>query len=181
MIDVIPASRALLLALAAVAAVGCHRAQAARVPTAPPVVMDVPDPPERVLTPVTLAEFEPPPPPLDEPPEPAPTPARPAASRPADKPAAAPSPPAPETPAPVLQTTSNPSASEQKVRGLLQSAERDLARVPYNQLSQSARDDYIMARGFVRSATDALTIKNYPFAEQLANRAAVLAAGLLKR
>jgi hypothetical protein len=174
-------TRAFLLALAAITAVGCHRAQAARLPE-PPIVLDVPSPPPRDLTPVVLAEYEPPPPPVEE--EPAaetPTPPRPAAGKPPDKPATTPAAPAPDPPAPVLQTTTNPNASEQAAIRLLQAAESDLASLNLNQLSQSDRDKYNQVRSDVREAKAALSIKNYSYAVRLAERSATLAAGLAKR
>ena len=175
-------TRAFLLALAAVTAIGCHRAQAARLPE-PPVALDVPQPPPRDLTPVVLAEYEPPPPPTeDEPPPVTATPPRPAANRPPDKPAATPAAsPAPDAPAPVLQTTTNPNASEQTAIRLLQAAESDLARVNINQLSQSDKDKYNQIRSDVRQAKDALSIKNYSYAVRLAERSATLAAGLVAK
>jgi hypothetical protein len=175
-------TRAFLLAWAAVTAIGCHRAQAARLPE-PPVALEVPRPPTRDLTPVVLAEYEPPPPPVEEEPPPVtPTPPRPAANRPPDKPAATPSSsPAPDTPAPVLQTTTNPNASEQTAIRLLQAAESDLARVSYNQLAQGDKDKYMQIRSDVQQAKDALSIKNYGFALRLAERSATLAAGLVAK
>jgi len=174
------ATRALLLALAAASAGACHRTQAARLP-APPIPLDIPPPPSRVIIPVTLAAYEPPPAP--EPPPPAPPPARPPAnSKPTDKPApSAVPPPAADAPAAVLQATPNPNASEQKVLALLQTADRDLNRIPYNQLSPVGKDHYQRARSFVQLAFDALKIKNFNFAENLADKAVLLAAGLAKR
>jgi hypothetical protein len=181
MTSVIRARYALLLALAATTAAACHRAQAARLPE-PPIVLDVPQPPPRPLSPVVLAEYEPPPPPPEDPPPPVPAAAKPAAAKPTDKPAtAATAPPPPDAPAPVLQTTTNPNASEQKVIGLLQAAERDLANVPYNQLSASAKDTYMQIRSDVKLAKDALTIKHYVYALRIAERSAALAAGLLTK
>jgi hypothetical protein len=172
-------TRALLLALAAATAGACHRTQAARLPE-PPAALDIPSPPSRVIIPVTLAAYEPPPAP--EPPPPAPSPARPATNnRPADKPAPTPTPPAAEIPAPVLQATPNPNASEQKVLALLQTADRDLNRVPYNQLSPVGKDHYQRARSFVQLAYDSLKMKNYNYAEYLADKAAVVAGMLVKR
>jgi len=176
---VIPVRHALLLALLATSAVACHRVQAARLPE-PPVVLEVPDPPSRVLSPVVLAEYQPPPPPPEEPAAPAQPASRPAVTKPTDKPVAAPTtPPAPDTPTPVLQPTTNPNAKEQQVIVLLQAAERDLEKVPYNQLSASAKDTYRQIRSDVNYAKDALSIKNYVYALRLAERSAMLAAGLL--
>ncbi len=174
------ATRALLLALAAAGTGACHRTQAARLPE-PPVTLDIPQPPSRVPIPVTLAAYEPPPAP--EPPPPAPPPSRPAANnKPTDKPAPSPAPPtAADPPAPVLQATANPTASEQKVLNLLDTANRDLNRIPHNQLSPVGKDHYRVARSFVQLAFDALKIKNFSYAEKLADKAVLLAAGLSKR
>lgn len=171
--------RALLLALAALSAGACHRTQTARLPV-PPVPLAIPDPPSRIVIPVTLAEYEPPPPPPE--PEPAPPPvSRPASNRPAERPTPPPSPPAADAPAPVLQTTTNPNASEQRVIARLQAADRDLKLVPFNQLSPSGKEHYQLARSFMQQATDALKINNYNFADYLADKAAQLAASLVKR
>jgi hypothetical protein len=106
-------------------------------------------------------------------PPPAPVPAPPAV---ADRPAA----PAPEPP-PTLQTTANPVAAEQRTRASLASATRDLQRIDVKSLGADAKAQYDIARRFIAQATDALNGKNYEFAQQLAEKAATLAALLQKR
>ena len=89
-------------------------------------------------------------------------------------------PPAAPAPAPTLQTTVNSAAGEQRTRTALANATRDLGRIDIRTLGVDARAQYDIARRFVAQATDALTAKNYEFAEQLADKAATLAA-LLQR
>jgi hypothetical protein len=134
-----------------------------------------------VHIPVTLTEYEPPPPVLEPTPSTAPS-SKPAASRPADRPTPAPppvSPPAAESPAPVLQTTTNPQAAD-RVVAQIQAAERDLSRVRFDQLSQGGKDHYQLARNYIRDALDALKINNYMWAAANAEKAAQLAQMLVK-
>ena len=99
---------------------------------------------------------------------------------PADAGAAAPAPaPAPTQP-PALQTTANPTESEQRTRAALENAKRDLGRIDLRRLSTEAKAQYDIARRFVQQAEDALRARNPVFAEQLADKAATLAA-LLQR
>jgi hypothetical protein len=93
-----------------------------------------------------------------------------------DRPAAA----SPER-APTLQTTANPGAAEQRTRAALANATRDLGRIDARSLSADAKVQYDIARRFVAQATDALNAKNFEFAEQLADKAATLAALLQRR
>ena len=166
----------LLLLLPALAAAGCARLHAKNI--GPP--LEMPAPPPRVV-PVATAPIESQPivvsPPVGEvqPPSPAPVPV------PAPTPPVAterPAQPAPEPPS--LQTTANPSAAEQRTRAALASATRDLGRIDTRSLGADARAQYDIARRFVAQAADALNAKNYEFAQQLADKAATLAA-LLQR
>jgi outer membrane biosynthesis protein TonB len=151
--------------------------------TPPVTTMLMPPPPVRVTIPVTLPEPEPLPPPEPPPVEPPAAPPRtrePATSRP---PASTPTPPEHEaapTPAPVLQTTTDSNALAQKTQTLLGQAQRDLDHVQYPSLSPQARAQYESAQGFIRSAKNAIAIKNYMLAESLAEKAAAVASELVK-
>jgi hypothetical protein len=115
--------------------------------------------------------------------------AAPRVERPAPPAAAASETPAPNpaTPLPVdepprtLQTTANAGPAEQRIRGLLANASRDLSRIDYRALSVDAQAQYDIAKRFTEQADEALKQKNIVFAEQLADKAAGLAAQLVKR
>lgn len=96
-------------------------------------------------------------------------------------PVAAERPPAPAEPPPTLQTTANPGAAEQRTRAALANATRDLNRIDARNLGADAKAQYDMARRFVEQANEALTAKNFEFAQQLADKAATLAALLPRR
>ena len=81
----------------------------------------------------------------------------------------------------LLQTTPDVDAAERRVRDLLARAVRDLAQLDYRALSQAGKTQYDAARRFVAQAEDALKARNVRFAEQLADKAAGLAAGLKGR
>ena len=81
----------------------------------------------------------------------------------------------------LLQTTPDVGAAERRVRDLLARAVRDLAQLDYRALSQAGKTQYDAARRFVAQAEDALKARNVRFAEQLADKAAGLAAGLKGR
>ena len=183
---------ALLLPLtiaSALSAAGCARLHARTIGPA----LETPAPPARVVPsarepiesqpivaspPVGEVQTSPPPAikPQDSPapaPVPAPAPAPPvAAERP---PAQIPEPP------PTLQTTANPVAAEQRTRASLANATRDLGRIDVRTLSADAKAQYDIARRFIAQATQALNASNFEFAQQLADKAATLAALLQKR
>ena len=117
-------------------------------------------------------------PPDAVPPVPA-TPLPPAATPPvaAERPPAPPS----QEPPPTLQTTTNPEAAEQRTRTSLANATRDLGRIDVGRLSADGKAQYDIARRFVAQATEALNSKNFEFAQQLADKAATLAALLQRR
>lgn len=171
----------LVVALAGcVAAVACAKTQARTVPS---VALVTPAPPARVAVPVPLPEPEAPPATPVPTPEPATRPREappPRTERPA---AAAPAPaaPAPAADAPtVLQTTGDATAFEQRTRTLLDEAQRNLDRVKRETLGASARAQYDSAESFIRSAHQALRIRNYLYAEYLATKAAAVARELVK-
>jgi len=175
------------LLLTTLAAAGCATAHARAIGPA----LDTPAPPPRLI-PAATPPIESQPivasPPVSEvqtpapaaiatQPSPAPSPSSPPPPAPA---AAAERPPAPPQTPSTLQTTADPGAAEQRTRASLVNATRDLGRIDVRSLSPDARTQYDIARRFVAQATDALKVKNYEFAQQLADKAATLAT-LLQR
>ncbi|MCC7008453.1 MAG: hypothetical protein IT184_06520 [Acidobacteria bacterium] len=178
------AARLVMVAAACAAISACAKTQAR---TMPSIALMTPQAPARVAVPVPLPDPdvapEPPPPapePLARPREsqPARTAERPPASTP-PPPAAAPAAPAAETPT-VLQTTIDSSGLEQRTRTLLDEAQRNLDRVKYKELAAPARAQYDSVASFIRSARQALQIRNYLYAEYLAAKAAAVARELVK-
>jgi hypothetical protein len=168
----------------------CALLQARTGPVGPS--LDTPEPPPRevVLPPADPAEAAPTP--VIVPAGQAPTrPSRPAQPKTADKadtpPAVPPAEPAPVKPAEPaatgssLQITADVVAAERRVRELLVKATRDLGQLDYRSLSQAGKTQYDAARRFVAQSEDALKASNVRFAEQLAVKAAGLAAGLRGR
>jgi hypothetical protein len=159
-----------------------------------PTPLDMPEPPPRV---VEVREPDVPPPiPLPEEPV-RNTPTRPP-SRPVTEPARpAQPPPAPETPVDAakpeeltprtpatLQTT--PTQREEEVErriwGLLGQAKADLNRINYQALTSDGRQQYEQAKRFISQAEDALQrARNFVYANNLADKAATIAAQLLGR
>jgi hypothetical protein len=181
-----------VVVLSALAVAGCAKLHARSGP-----VLETPAPPARVIPaarepiegqPIVAApvgEVQAPTPAAIKPPETAAAPApAPAAAAPQQPPPAAaeqrPVPPSPEPP-PSLQTTTNPSAAEQRTRAALANAQRDLGRIDVRSLSADARAQYDIARRFVSQANAALNDRNFEFAQQLADKAATLAALLQRR
>jgi outer membrane biosynthesis protein TonB len=169
---------------------GCARLHARAIGPA----LQTPAPPARVVPTATepiesqpivasppVPEVQPPAPvaikPQQETPPPAPAPAAPPPAPPvvAERPA-----PPPAEPPPTLQTT-NTNVAEQRTRVSLANATRDLGRIDIRALSTDAKAQYDMARRFIAQATEALNAKNFEFAQQLADKAATLAALLQKR
>ena len=145
----------------------------------------MPAPPGRLIVPTTIPE------PSPEPVAPATvqTPARqntPAATRPAERstppPTATPPPPepTPSAPPPVLLTTPNAGDLEQKARNNIAAAQLNLQKVVYKALSPDAKVQFDTAQQYIGQAEDALKIRNYVFAGQLAEKAATLASLLVK-
>ena len=166
-----------------VAGSGCAKARAATtVPDGPPLLM--PQPPERVLGPVdepAIAAPEPEPAPAPAAPPPRPV-ARPAEPRP--QPPAQPQPVQPPPAATVdgrdLRAPPATAPTERSVRDLLARAARDVARVNYQQLSADGRAQYDQSKRFAAQAEAALKERNLIFAATLADKAATLAAELLR-
>ena len=171
--------------ISAASAAGCAKARAATVPDGPPLAM--PQPPPRVFAPVgpeePLAAV-----PVETPTAEAPTvPQRPrprprqvASETEKPEPTPAPAQPAPEQPR-ELRAASTPgdAEAEKKIRALLLTASRNLGNVDYQKLSVAGREQYDQAKSFGEQAGEALTLRNYVFAETLADKAAKLATELL--
>ena len=194
------------LLLVAAGLAGCSKAQAKVAPDQP--ALDVPAPPPRnveatepePLPPAPLAPVGPGGPGGDD------TAARPAPARPrqappvsprADparpEPARADAPPLVEPPRPAddtkgpppspLQTTpaGREAQVERGIRDTLASAAANLNRVDYRSLNADARTQYDQAKRFISQAQDALREKNLVFANNLADKANILAAQLAGR
>jgi hypothetical protein len=133
---------------------GCHQAPPKLPPPMP--ALEMPLPPGRLIVPSPIPEPKP---------EPTPTPV---------------APPPVRQPAAVLQTTSDVSGIEQKTRAQLASAKHDLEKIKYNALGPDAKVQFDAANQYIVQAEDALKLKNYVFASQLADKAVVLASLLVK-
>jgi len=150
-------------------------------------LLDPPPPPPRV---VAVYEAEPEPlavAPAVEPATPVRPPARP--SRPEQKPEQATTTPDPveavvRPPAgPSLTMTPTPGSEAQTVtaiRDLLDRANRDLSRVNAASLNSDGRAQYDQARRFIQQADEALKTRNIVFAGKLADKAATMAAVLVR-
>jgi hypothetical protein len=148
-------------------------------------LLDPPPPPPRVV--VTYAEPEPPPepPPIEAaaPVKPAPRPPR-AEQRP-DPVETLPEPPAATrtTPPAALTLTPTPGTEAQTVtaiRALMDRASRDLQRVNAGALNHDGRAQLDQARRFLQQADEALKVSNIVFAGRLADKAATMAAILVR-
>ena len=150
-------------------------------------LLDPPPPPPRVV--VTYAEPEPPPepPPVETaiPAKPAPRPPRPeqkadpVETPPAEPVAAVTKPPSPAA----LTLTPSPGSEAQTVtaiRALMDRASRDLQRVNAGALNQDGRAQLDQARRFLQQADEALKVRNIVFAGRLADKAATMAAILVR-
>jgi hypothetical protein len=172
---------------------GCMRARATALPSGPP--LDIPAPPPRIVLPLEVeveAEAEVPaaqPAPTPDEPRRTPQPARPRPpAAPADTQRAAEEPPrpAPATPPVTTPTTTTlqttPAAAqgevERAIRATMTRASAVLNKIDYRALNANARTQYDTAKRFVQQAEDAIRMKNLPFAKNLADKAAVLAAQL---
>jgi hypothetical protein len=167
------------LAVLVVSTASACKKSAPKVP-GPIAWLETPAPPARLVTPVELPVFQAPEPEGPAVAPAAPTPPRreaPSAAKPTDKPA---TPPAEATPPPVLRSVPDTAAAERKIQQFLASAQQSLNSISYRELSANARAQYDQASTFIRMANDALKTKNYPYAEQLASRAASMAGLLVK-
>jgi len=195
-------ARAIVVAgLVAVAGVGLP-ACARQKPRSTPVAqgpLEVPAVPPRVLAPVAVPAEPPATPepeertpsgPRRQRPRPQPRPAEPSA-RPepapeADRPEAAEAAPPdvkPAEPKTVLQTplTAGDAETERRIRDVIARARRGLSQVEVQGLGPDARAQHDTARRFLDQAEEALKARNYMFASYLADKADLLARGLLGR
>ena len=173
-----------LLSLSSLAA--CNKVQA-HVPVATPA-LSVPAPESRLVIPAPAVEApvemapppEPPPvtqPPTTKPNSPSNRQSPPAA--PAPQPAGPP-PAAADGPPQVLQPTGAPGELEKRARALIDSAERDLAKVVETDLSRESKNQLNEARQMMLRSKNAISIRNYVLAAELAGKAATLAGLLIK-
>jgi hypothetical protein len=176
------------LALAASLAACGAKARAAAVPDGPPLA--VPLPPAHEIAVEQIAEA----PPQEPPPAPDPvvsiarpstaaasTPARPE-SREAQAPAvvAAPTPPAAQPEATAVRASTS-AADEKRARDLLAKAAGDLNnRVDYRRLSNEGKAQYDQSKRFSEQALQAMKEKRFDYALTLAEKAADIAAQLVR-
>jgi hypothetical protein len=149
-------------------------------------LLDPPPPPPRVV----VIYPEPEPLPVAPPVEAAATPAKPAPrpQRPDQRPEPAETPAEPvaatrPSSAPALTLTPSPGSEAQTVtaiRALMDKASRDLQRVNAGALNNDGRAQLAMARRFLQQADEALTVRNIVFAGRLADKAATMAAILVR-
>ena len=142
-------------------------------PPAPPRVVAI------YVEPVDLAPVEAPP--AAEPVSPARPQPRTAAPPPVPDLDTPQGPPAP--PPPALTLTPSPGSeakTEASIRALLSRAARDLALVNSSGLSADGRTQFEAARRFVEQAEEALKARNLVYAGKLADKAAVMAAVLVR-
>jgi hypothetical protein len=181
----------LLPVLCACATWGCLGLRAR--PATIPEVLDMPEPPPRV---VDVREPEAAPPPISLPEEPVRnTPPRPRPAPTAEQPRPPQATP-PEAPADVskpeeltprppttLQTTPTQREEEvqRRIQGVLGQAAADLNRINYQALTADGRQQYDQAKRFVSQAEEALRSKNLVFANTMAEKAATLATQLSGR
>jgi hypothetical protein len=179
---------ALGVALSVACATGCAKARAATVPDGPPLAMPIPPPrvfaPVEEVEPLAAGPVVPETPAAEAPSVPQRRPPRRAAAPPEDKPEPAPQPPQPvPEPQRELRAATAPADAEadRKIRALLLTASRNLGNVDYQKLSLAGKEQYQQAKDFSEQAGEALTQRNYVFAETLADKAAKLASELLGR
>jgi hypothetical protein len=149
-------------------------------------MLDPPPPPPRV---VAVYEPEPEPLPITPAVEPA-TPVRPQTrpARPEQRPEPATTTEPVESavrpsPGPSLTLTPTPGSESQTaaaIRDLIGRATRDLSRVNSASLNTDGRAQYDTARRFIQQAEDALRARNIVFAGKLADKAATMAAVLVR-
>jgi hypothetical protein len=177
---------ALLLSLAACST----RARAQTLPDGPPLA--VPVAPEHSIVIEQVAEAPPPEPepevvPVQQPPprtigtrtpisgKPAPKPE----NTPAVAPPAVTPPPAPEPPVIRAQPAAS-AGDDRKVQDLVKKAADDLTHVDYKKLSKEGQSQYDQSKRFSEQAQQALKERNVPYALTLAEKAATLAAELVR-
>ncbi len=162
---------------------GCAKPPVLVEPVVPRVVLHPPVPPPRVVE----AYAQPVPEAPDEVPATEAESAV-ASTRPPARPAAAPPAPA-EAPAParaaaepglVLRSGGNDQKAVEAIRNLIAQAARQLGRVNYQTLDGDARVQHDIARRFMQQSEAALAAGNLMFAGKLADKAASMAAILVR-
>jgi hypothetical protein len=175
----------IVLMLAALAVPACAKARASTEPVMPELTP--PPPPPRVVArfpadPVPTIEPGPAEtalvvPPTKAPPKPLAKPEPPKVEPPRVEPER----PAPGAPALTLKPAPGVAAqTEASIRGLLDTAQRNLQRVNYAALNADGRAQFDTARRFMHQAEDALKANNLAFAGKLADKAATMAAVLVR-
>ena len=176
---------ALLLSLTACST----KAKAQTLPDGPPLAVPIAPVHEIVIEQIAEAPPEPEPERVPEPVVSTPKPTitkvqpgkpQPAQTPPASQPAAVTTTPAPE--APVVRAAPAASAGdEKKVRDLLTKASSDLSkRVDYQKLSDEGKQQYNQSKRFSEQAEQAIKERNFPYALSLAEKAANLAAEIIR-
>lgn len=174
-------SRTLAAALLLAAGAGgaaCQQVKAST-PGPEPIALTVPEPPARLLFPVSAE-----PPPLP----PAPVPDKPEVAAPTGKPKPPPPPvsnppatnPANETVPPAVVKMSAQAELESRARERLGSALNNLSKIDRKSLGAAARDQFDGAQRFIKMTQDALSVRNFPYAAYCADKAATLAGLLVK-
>ena len=174
---------ALLLSLTACGT----KAKAQTLPDGPPLAVPIAPVHEIVIEQIAEAPPEPEPERVPEPVVSTPKPTitkvqpgkpQPAQTPPASQPAAVTTPPAPEV---VRAAPAASAGDEKKVRDLLTKASNDRdKRVDYQKLSDEGKQQYNQSKRFSEQAEQAIKEKNYPYALSLADKAATLAAELVR-
>jgi hypothetical protein len=165
---------------------GCAKVQARIAPVEPRVALALPPPPPRVVeayasSPEAAAPIEVGDTTATDANVPARSPVRPTPVAPAlpETPAAAPPVEASE-PSLVLRPAGSNQKAQDAIRSLLGQAARDLGRVNYQTLGPDARVQHDTARRFMQQAETALAAGNLMFAGKLADKAALMAAVLIR-
>ena len=175
---------AVVLALTVGGAACTARAQVP-VPEPELPVLDPPPAPPRIVA-IYVEPEEPVAVEVPSAPDPA-APPRPQQARPATPPPTTPTPVVtegpPPPPAPPLTLTPTPGTeakTEASIRALLGQVARDLGRVNPSGLSGDSRTQYDAARRFVEQSEEALKVRNLVYASKLADKAAAMAAVLVR-
>ena len=169
--------------LASLTACGA-KAKAASLPDGPPLAIPLPPAHEIAIEQVAEAppqEPSPAPEPTSPPARPATTVTRtPARPEPRETPAAVvQTPPSPPVEAPAVRATVSP-ADEKRVGELISKAAADLKRVNYQRLSSEGRSQYNQSKQFSDEAQQAIKERNVVYALTLAEKAADIAAQLVR-
>ena len=85
-----------------------------------------------------------------------------------------------ETPRLTPPTTAD-LAEEKRITAILQRASRDIARLTYARLTPDGRAQYDQSKSLSEQAEQAIKDRNWIFAATLADKAATLAAELVRR